>query len=292
MVSDSNIAPCNIDSVRYDYKFIKNIKSNGAVLTIVLELNNTAQLWDLYFKDSNVRNVLEQYFGVRRAGYAAGLTGSTLVRNNMLSWVKNTSVLQAVKSPAVPALGVVQNDMYAGAVTLWFVRQLMLARPVLFKRSKVAQDEYSNYDLLYGWKFLCSLIFWKQVSSRKVPKKPRAGKPVPIIWHMAPTGSGHVPGASAEDQDDPTPLNAEEIFGGTDDELTALLENDTNDTMGVEEVVFREEEVSRPARLSLSLKSAGRARPTAYENWRSRMPLPSRYGYSPFRDYRYHPRTR
>jgi hypothetical protein len=49
------------------------------------------------------------------------------------------------------------------AVTLWFVRQMMLARPL-------AEDEYNNYDLLHGWKLLS--FFWKQVSSEKVPKKP------------------------------------------------------------------------------------------------------------------------
>jgi hypothetical protein len=60
-------------------------------------------------------------------------------------WVKSTSVLHATKSPAVPAVGVVQNDMYAGTVTLRFDCQLMLARPVLFKKSKVTQDgEYRN----------------------------------------------------------------------------------------------------------------------------------------------------
>ncbi|KAF7125239.1 hypothetical protein CNMCM5793_001417 [Aspergillus hiratsukae] len=87
----SNTSPCNIDGVEYDHKFVEGLEGSGAAMTAVLELKNTAQLWDLYFKNSDVRNVLEQYFGVRRAGYAAGLKGSTSVRAVMFYITMNSA---------------------------------------------------------------------------------------------------------------------------------------------------------------------------------------------------------
>lgn len=49
------------------------------------------------------------------------------------------------------------------------------------------------------------------MSGKKAPKKAQAAQPDPIIWHLAPTGSGDVPGATAQDVGEPKSLDAQEI---------------------------------------------------------------------------------
>ncbi|KAF7131147.1 hypothetical protein CNMCM5793_004197 [Aspergillus hiratsukae] len=117
-------------------KFVDSIEGSGAAMTAVLQFGDTAQLWDLYFKDSDVREVLEQSFGPAR-------------RREPRVQTKEESD-ERILRPKQPAGTSAKNNILS-----WQERM----------SAEVVQDEYSSYDLLHGWKLLA--LFWKEVSSKK-----------------------------------------------------------------------------------------------------------------------------
>ncbi|KAH3002676.1 hypothetical protein KXV52_000701, partial [Aspergillus fumigatus] len=149
--------------------------------------------------------------------------GKRPVRNKVIQWSQDANVFPALMAPTTPRVGVleVKDKSLPELTVLWYVVQLMRAKPSLFPRTNITTDpiRLSPYDVLHGWKLLS--FFWKQIQGGKKAKgKPQKNVAIPPVFHT-PTNPNAVLGsgpntASAGDPGTaaaPVSVTADALFG-------------------------------------------------------------------------------
>lgn len=50
--------PCSIQGINYDVDYVTDLDKKAVAIARALTLSNTSQLWDLYLKDSPIKDII------------------------------------------------------------------------------------------------------------------------------------------------------------------------------------------------------------------------------------------
>lgn len=166
MASSSAVTtnPCGIPGVDYDKTFVQNLESNAPALAGCFRLPDSVAVWKLINEDKDTKDVINAYITHRVNNYGhAEDYGKRPMRNKVIQWSQDANVFPALMAPTTPRVGVleVKDKSLPELTVLWYVVQLMRAKPLLFPRTNITTDpiRLSPYDVLHGWKLLS--FFWK-----------------------------------------------------------------------------------------------------------------------------------
>ncbi|KAH2124180.1 hypothetical protein KXV35_008809, partial [Aspergillus fumigatus] len=151
--------------------------SNAPALAGCFGLPDSVAVWKLINEDKDMKDVINAYIThrVNNYGYAEDYGKRP-----------DANVFPALMAPTTLRVGVleVKDKSLPELTVLWYVVQLMRAKPSLFPRTNITTDpiRLSPYDVLHGWKLLS--FFWKQIQGGKKAKgKPQKNVAIPPVFH-------------------------------------------------------------------------------------------------------------